>query len=1035
MTKRILLLTWLVLLTALTIPAQTVTETTQLKQGTTFERELKGAEKHSYSFESAPSKFVHLAVDQKGVDVVVTLYGRDGTKLQEVDGPTGTNGREPIWTMLSEAGNYRVDVAALDADAKPGRYAITLVEMLDANDDLRRFVDAKKIAEEAVAIRSNRDDPDRIRKVAEKLDEMLLIAASITGEKAKKASLYAQIGNLYRSVQQWNAALLNLDKAIALYLEINMKRETIQGLMDTQALPISPTDFIVRNERIRQLAIEIGDRGIETGSLMQIGRGYWELGNYPKAVESTRGAIAIAVETNDLGRVAGANANLGVILTEQGNLAAALESLQTSVEIESSRSGGKVSADTILNIGNVYMGLGSYDLAIATYQKALTEFEKMKAPVGIAYATSNIGSAYLDAGDLDKALDYFLLAQPMKAKLMEEDPTSYYNLSEVYRRKSRFAEAAEYAAKAIEMTRRSGDSAGLTKALTVASDIGYDSKGYAKALEYALEAVAIAEKNDNRPGLWSARLSAANAYLGLGRRPDARKSLAQAIGTLEDLRNELTGDETEHGRFFDRASAPYRMLIGMNVDEANALSALQGAEKIKARTLLDVLASGKAEINKSLTAQERRAETSLRDEMASLNLQIGDEEDETKLPKLKSELEAKRLEYEDFKTRLYGAHPELRAQRAELGEMRIEDIAPLLSGRSAAAEFVVDDEETYLLVIRKDAGGRLIVKSSTIPLGRDRLAAKVENLRSKIARGALDFQTASQELYDSLLRPADKDLGAATDLIIVPDGPLWELPFQALMDGGGKYLIDKMAISYAPSLTALREMSSQAKGKKRDVGGTELLAVGNPVVGPETSERVKRVFMDEKLEPLPEAERLVNELGRMYGPSRSKVFTGAAAKEDVAKSEAPKYRIVQFATHGILNNVSPMYSHLLLAHGEKGFEDGLLEAWELKDLNLNADMVILSACETARGKVSRGEGMIGMTWAAFIAGAPTTVASQWKVESRSTTELMLEFHRQLLKGKVSKAEAMRQAALKLKRTHEFSHPSYWAGFVVVGDAN
>ena len=216
----------------------------------------------------------------------------------------------------------------------------------------------------------------------------------------------------------------------------------------------------------------------------------------------------------------------------------------------------------------------------------------------------------------------------------------------------------------------------------------------------------------------------------------------------------------------------------------------------------------------------------------------------------------------------------------------------------------------------------------------------------------------------------------------------------------------------------------------------ELLAFGNPIVGGETATRVRRVFMSEKLDPLPEAERLVNELGRMYGPGRSRVLTGAAAREEVAKTEAPKYRIVQLATHGILNNVSPMYSHLVLAQGDKASgEDGLLEAWEMKDLNLNADMVILSACETARGKVSRGEGMIGMTWAAFIAGAPTTVASQWRVESRSTTELMLEFHRQMLSGKASKAEALRRAALKLKRTREFSHPSYWAGFVIVGDAN
>ena len=117
-------------------------------------------------------------------------------------------------------------------------------------------------------------------------------------------------------------------------------------------------------------------------------------------------------------------------------------------------------------------------------------------------------------------------------------------------------------------------------------------------------------------------------------------------------------------------------------------------------------------------------------------------------------------------------------------------------------------------------------------------------------------------------------------------------------------------------------------------------------------------------------------------------------------------------------------------------EDGLLEAWELKDLDLKADMVILSACDTARGKISNGEGMIGMTWASFIAGAPTTVATQWKVESSSTTDLMLEFHRGLLsKPRISKAEALRRASLKLMKMPKYRHPSYWAGFVLVGDGS
>jgi len=138
-----------------------------------------------------------------------------------------------------------------------------------------------------------------------------------------------------------------------------------------------------------------------------------------------------------------------------------------------------------------------------------------------------------------------------------------------------------------------------------------------------------------------------------------------------------------------------------------------------------------------------------------------------------------------------------------------------------------------------------------------------------------------------------------------------------------------------------------------------------------------------------------------------------------------------------------MYSHLVLAQGTKD-EDGLLEAWELMELNLNADLVVLSACETARGQFDAGEGMIGLTWALFVAGVPTTVVSQWQVESASTRDLMVNFHRSLSspprsgsrtdEANVTKAEALRRAALKLLQDPETSHPFYWAGFVLMGDA-
>jgi CHAT domain-containing protein len=135
-----------------------------------------------------------------------------------------------------------------------------------------------------------------------------------------------------------------------------------------------------------------------------------------------------------------------------------------------------------------------------------------------------------------------------------------------------------------------------------------------------------------------------------------------------------------------------------------------------------------------------------------------------------------------------------------------------------------------------------------------------------------------------------------------------------------------------------------------------------------------------------------------------------------------------------------MYSHLVLSQAEQDEkEDGLLEAWEMMNLDLHADLVVLSACETARGRIAPGEGVIGMSWALFVAGAPTTVVSQWKVESASTTELMLNFHRNIKAGMqnpnlgMTKAKALQAAAIKLLRSGKYAHPFYWAGFVVVGE--
>lgn len=180
-------------------------------------------------------------------------------------------------------------------------------------------------------------------------------------------------------------------------------------------------------------------------------------------------------------------------------------------------------------------------------------------------------------------------------------------------------------------------------------------------------------------------------------------------------------------------------------------------------------------------------------------------------------------------------------------------------------------------------------------------------------------------------------------------------------------------------------------------------------------------------------EKEVNSLAALYGAEHSQIYVKSEAREDRAKTESSNFKIVQFAAHSVFNDANPLYSYLLLSPNAATGADGLLEARELMNLNLSADLVVLSACETARGRIAAGEGLTGMTWALFVAGVPTTVASQWKVPSAGTSKIMLDFHRNLLrKGNTDKAASLRRAELNFLRNGAFQHPFYRAGFVLVG---
>jgi CHAT domain-containing protein len=405
------------------------------------------------------------------------------------------------------------------------------------------------------------------------------------------------------------------------------------------------------------------------------------------------------------------------------------------------------------------------------------------------------------------------------------------------------------------------------------------------------------------------------------------------------------------------------------------------------------------------------------------------------LADLTSDLNQTRLEYAAYQTTLYAAHPALRLQNGAIEPVTLAQAIQALPGADAAfVEFVVTDDKLYTFVSGGGAGqkGPGKVQVFTAPLSRKELTERVQRFRHQLETRDLRFRSSAADLYRLLFGSAAADLSGRRSVIIVPDGVLWELPFQALVNPAGEYLLNNWAISYAPSITAFKAMVEVKHQRGPAPGQTQLLAMGNPASGQREAERVKALYRDQGLGNLPLAETEVRRLGRIYGEEQSHIYIGPEAREGRFKAEAANPNVLHLATHGILNNASPLYSYVLLAGGGEGdAEDGLLEAWELMQIKLNAQLAVLSACETARGRVGAGEGVVGLSWALFVSGVPTTVLSQWKVESDSTSQLMVAFHQNRKNG-MSDAAALRAAALGIRKNPAYQHPFYWAPFIAIG---
>jgi len=1001
-------------------------------------------------------------INVKSLDISKITIGSDEAKvlltveLTAVDAKTA----KPAELFIKENRNRTLYFSRQQQRWKVRQYIATEEELADAliaintEAERRALFDANKDLHTRVLMKAlRRERFSRTGNLAQGLHvwRLFLELAEKLEEKESNAVAWHIIGVIQYAQGDLPAALEDYEKAAKLYEILDDKERFAALLLDIGQIEYARAEYSHAHDNFKKalaLSEALGDRKRIALALNSIGGVYSAQGDYLPALEYYRKSLAICEEIKYEPMIPTPLMNIGSTYRIMGNNALALQYYQRSLQLIEPYDDKRRTASVLNNIGEIHQSQGNYSQALDYSQKALAMVQEAGHKADVPLYEQQIGSIHLARRDYALALAHFEKSLSLNESLGQRAMTviALQNIGNVHQLEGRNDRALEYFQRSLRLAEELKEPSLIAAAHVGLSTI-YLAQGKSEsALASAERALALASKMQRADVLWASHNLIGQAQRALGRLDLARRSFDAAIEDIEKMRATLAGGEQESHRFLEDKLAPYYSMVELLIASNNSAEALSYAERAKARTLLDVLSSGRVNVTKAMTKEEDERERALHAQIVTLNsqvFQIDQKPDDTRSTILKEKLEKARLEYEAFQANLYTAHPELKVQRGQSHILTIAEAGTVLpDNRTAVLEYVVTEKNTYLFVIAR-AAGKAAVTVYPLGLRSDELGKATESFREQVATRDLTFETSARRLYDQLVKPAEKQLRGINKLIIVPDGQLWDLPFQALLRDED-YVLDDFVVSYAPSLSVLREMKTKGSKAHEKTPETQrsstkfvpdLLALGNPELNVNEVAKLS-LLRAEDFGPIQSSETEVNTLGQLYGRHRSKILVGKLATEEEAKGEAEKYRLLHFATHAVLDDRNPMYSRIMLSRDEQR-EDGMLEAWELMKMNLSAEMVVLSACQTARGRVGAGEGVIGMSWALFVAGSPTVVVSQWKVDSDRTSELMIDFHRNLVRGTgrrgaMTKAEALRLAALKLRRGR-YSHPFYWAGFVLIGN--
>ena len=982
---------------------------------------------------------------------------------------------------------FQRGLPAIEATGNKNMLATTFINLGWTNFNLGNYPPALEHYRKGLKISEESGNKSQVAEILNRISLVLRLQGDFTQafEHASKAleivesinntplmaHIQMTLGLIYASQSDAKSALVSFQKSLELAEQTKLKPmianalEKIGETYNRQGEISKARDYLQRSLRLNE---ELGDKRQISFSLVTLGEFHRFQGNYSQALELFHRSLTLNEELANKAQIAAALNKIGIVHFYQGNYVQALDYFQKGLTMREAigNTGGII--DSLNNIGEVQRVQGNFPLAIEFYKRSLQFSEKIKSKGGKRDALNNLGQVYRLMGDYPQAMDFSRQSLALSEELGHRlaIPESLTLMANIYAAQGEHQQAVDFARRAVEMARETGTRYQVLEGL----------------MSLAKSFRSLKQTSQSRQALEESLETIESSRMLI----DGQQSRANFFATVQQT----------YELYIDLLMQEHKQNPKAGLDGSAFQVNERSRARSLLETLIEARADIRVGVEPTLLEQGRSLQQQL-NARAERQMKLLSEHTEEQAAALQKEIDWLTTGYQRVEAQIRQSSPRYAAltqpQPLTLSEIQKD----LLDAETALLEYALGEERSYLWVVTPTSimSAELPKRAELESTGR-RLIEMLSDGKGW-ATGATvntEYAAVASELSETLLPASILSHLRVKRLVIVADGVLQYVPFAALptvklkqskssleQTQSKRPLIADYEIVNLPSASTLavlrRETASRIRGTKSVAiladpvfdkmdervtamntttglaANAELMSSVRTATVEATSD-LRTLLMERALqfntnteltgsprEPLRigrlpftrfEAENI---LAATTSNQSLKATDFRANRETATSPELAQYRFVHFATHAILNSEHPELSGIVLSLvDEQGKPvDGFLRLHDIYNLNLPADLVVLSACQTGLGREIRGEGLLGLTRGFMYAGAPRVVASLWKVDDAATAELMKRFYAAMLKDNLRPAAALRRAKVEMWKQKRWQAPFYWAAFELQGE--